>query len=275
MKLGIDIGGTNISLGLVRDGRLISSIQVPSFDAKLNKEETLAYLESRIDSIISPEVKGIGVGVPSVVDVKRGIVFDTANIPSWDEVHLKEHLEKKYGIPVQVNNDSNCYALGAYMTYAPEERPESMVAMTLGTGVGMGVVIDGKLYCGAHCGAGELACVEYNQMTLEEYCCKNHFLRAGITPKEAFQKASAGDKAALALFEEYGRNLGVAVCAILFAYDPQRVVLGGGIVKGESLFRPAMEDYVRKNFPYRKTVADLTIDIMNDDCIPVIGAASL
>lgn len=275
MKIGIDIGGTNISLGLVRNGRLISSKQVPSFAAKSSREETLSYLENQIDSIISPEVKGIGVGVPSVVDVKAGIVFDTANIPSWGEVHLKERLEKRYGIPVNVNNDSNCYALGAYMEYAPESRPESMVAMTLGTGVGMGIVLDGKLYCGAHCGAGELACVSFKDMTLEEYCCKNFFLRAGFTPKEAFQKAVDGDGRALALFNEYGRNLGVTVCAVLFAYDPQRIVLGGGIVKGETLFRPAMEDFIRKNFPYRKTVEDLNIDIMNDDCIPVIGAASL
>lgn len=275
MKLGIDVGGTNISLGLVKEGKLISSTQVPSFENEWSKDKTLSYLESLIDAIISPEVKGIGIGVPSVVDVKKGIVFDTANIPSWDEVNLKEIFENKYGIPVNVNNDSNCYALGAYMTYAPKDRPESMVAMTLGTGVGMGIVLDGKLFCGAHCGAGELACVPFKSSTLEDYCCKSFFLREGLTPKVACQKALEGDVKALKLFEEYGMNLGAAVCAILFAYDPQRIVIGGGIVRSESLFRPAMEDYVRKNFPYRKTVKDLSIDIMNDDCIPVIGAASL
>ena len=274
-KLGIDIGGTNITLGLVNDNKLISSIQVPSFEKEWNLERTLSYLENRIDSVITPDVKGIGIGVPSVVDIRRGIVFDTANIPSWQEVKLKDVLENKYGIPVMVNNDSNCYALGAYMTYSPDRRPESLVVMTLGTGVGMGIVIDGKLYCGAHCGAGELACIPFKGMSLEEHCCKNFFIRAGLTPKEAYDRAVRGDKSATALFEEYGRNLGSAVCAILFAYDPQRVAIGGGIVKGGSLFRPAMMEYVRDRFPYRKTVEELSVDIMNDDCLPVIGAASL
>ena len=275
IKLGIDIGGTNITLGLVNDGKLINSIQVPSFDKDWNLDKTLSYLGSRIDNVMSSDVKAIGIGVPSVVDVKRGIVFDTANIPSWSEVNLKEIFEKKYGVPVNVNNDSNCYALGAYMTYSPDKRPGSMVAMTLGTGVGMGIVIDGKLFCGAHCGAGELACIPFKGKSLEEFCCKNHFLRAGLTPKEAYDRAVAGDNAAISLFEEYGNNLGSAVCAILFAYDPDRVVIGGGIVKGEAFFRTAMENFVRNTFPYRKTVEDLKIDIMNDDCLPVIGAASL
>lgn len=275
MKLGIDVGGTNISFGVVDDGKMTVSTHVPSFERNWDKKQTIDYLAKNIEEIITPQVKGIGVGVPSVVDVKNGIVFDTQNISSWDNIHLKDMLEERFGIPVEVNNDSNCYALGAYMSYAPSKRPESLVAMTLGTGVGMGIVLDGKLFCGAHCGAGELSCIPFNGMTLEEHCCKNFFIRHGNTPKEAFDKAAAGDKKALALFEEYGANLGAAVCAILFAYDPQRIVLGGGIVKSESLFRPSLEEYVRKNFPYHKTVEDLSIDTMDDDNIPVIGAASL
>lgn len=275
MKLGIDIGGTNITLGLVRNDKLIFSSHVPSFDKKWDKKETLSYLEKEIDRMISPEVSGIGIGVPSVVDTKKGIVYDTANIPSWEEVHLKEHLEKKYGIEVNVNNDSNCYALGSYISYPAQKRPESLAAITLGTGVGMGIVIDGKLFCGKHCGAGELSCIPYKGKTLEEFCCKGFFLNAGTTPKEAYEKASAGCGEAAALFREYGTNLGIAVCAALFAYDPERIVLGGGIAKGFSMFRTSMEEYIRNNFPYRKTVQDLTIDIMTDDCIPVLGAASL
>jgi len=275
MKLGIDIGGTNISLGLVNEGILTQSVQVRSFDKEWNLDRTLEHLAEQISPFISNDLEGIGIGVPSVVDVEQGIVYDTANIPSWKELHLKEYLEKRFKLPVRVNNDANCYALGAYTSYPEGQKPSSLVTMTLGTGVGMGIVLDGKLFCGANCGAGELACLPYQDSTIEEHCCKNHFLKAGWTPREACEAAMEKNEKALKLFEEFGRNLGFAVCAILYAYDPKCVVIGGGITKGAHLFMPYVESFVRENFPYRKTVENMRIEIMNNDDIPVIGAASL
>ena len=186
MTLGIDIGGTNLSFGLVENSKVTESFSVPSFAPDATLEETLEYLASKIRTIITPSVKKIGIGVPSVVDVKHGIVYDTQNIPSWTVVPLKEYLENQFHIPVAVNNDANCYALGVYGTYPAGERPETLVAMTLGTGLGIGIVDRGILFCGANCGAGELGCIPYADSIIEDYCSKKFFTTAGwSTPPSA------------------------------------------------------------------------------------------
>ena len=156
--LGIDIGGTNLSLGLVEDGRIIQEIHIPSFRPEMTLDETLDYLSAQIERVFRVGTEKIGVGVPSVVDIEKGIVYDTQNIPSWSVVPLKERLEKRFGVPVAVNNDANCFAMGVYGAYPADAKPGTLVVVTLGTGVGMGIVIDGKLFCGANCGAGELGC---------------------------------------------------------------------------------------------------------------------
>ena len=142
--LGIDIGGTNLSLGLVENGKIIQEIHTPSFRPEMTLDETLDYLAAQIEKVFRTGTEKIGIGVPSVVDVKQGIVYDTQNIPSWTVVPLKERLEKRFGVPVAVNNDANCFAMGVYGTYPADAKPESLVVVTLGTGVGMGIVLDGE-----------------------------------------------------------------------------------------------------------------------------------
>ena len=273
--LGIDIGGTNLSLGLVEDGKIIQEIHTPSFRPEMTLEETLDYLSAQIAILFHPGVEKIGLGVPSVVDVKQGIVYDTQNIPSWVEVPLKERLEQRFGVPVAVNNDANCFAMGVYGTYPADAKPETLVVVTLGTGVGMGIVLEGKLFCGANCGAGELGCLPYADSIIEDYCSKKFFTAAGWNSMDANKAAKAGDPAALALFDNFGRHMGAALCAAMFAYDPDRVALAGGIANNYPLFRKAMEAYIRENFPYRKAIERLKIDICTDSNLPVIGAALL
>ena len=275
MTLGIDIGGTNLSFGLVEDGKVTRGFSVPSFAPGATLEETLEYLASQIQKIFNPAVEKIGIGVPSVVDVKKGIVYDTQNIPSWTTVPLKEYLEERFPVPVAVNNDANCYALGVYGTYPADAKPETLVAITLGTGMGLGIVDGGRLFCGANCGAGELGCLPYGDSIIEDYCSKKFFTGAGLNSKEAYKAAEAGDPATLAFFEEFGRHMGAALCALMYAYDPDRIALAGGIANNHPFFRRAMETYVKENFPYRKAVERLKIDICTDSNLPVIGAALL
>lgn len=275
MTLGIDIGGTNLSFGLVEDNKVTEGFSVPSFAPGATLEETLEYLASKIRTILVPSVRKIGIGVPSVVDVKHGIVYDTQNIPSWTTVPLKEYLEKQFDIPVAVNNDANCYALGVYGTYPAGGKPETLVAMTLGTGLGIGIVDGGMLFCGANCGAGELGCLPYADSIIEDYTSKKFFTTAGLSSMGANKAARAGDPAALALFDEFGRHLGAALCTVMYAYDPDCVAFGGGVANNYPFFRKAMEAYVRENFPYRKAIERLKIDICTDSNLPVIGAALL
>ena len=275
MTLGIDIGGTNVSLGLVRQGVLQHAFSAPSFPPEASLEQTLESLSAHIRRIITPETRKIGIGVPSVVDVKEGIVYDTQNIPSWKEVPLKAYLEERFQIPVAVNNDANCYALGIYAQYPATARPELLVAITLGTGVGMGIVEEGRLFCGANCGAGELGSMPYRDALIEDFCGRHFFERNNWDSRQASAAAEAGDPKALALFDDLGRNLGALLCVVLFAYDPSHIAFGGGIANNYRWFRGAMEAYLREHFPYRKALERLNVDIFTDNNIPVIGAALL
>ena len=271
--IGIDIGGTNLCLGLVENGQISNMFSTPSFSPESTMEQTLEHLSNQILKIFHSGVTKIGIGVPSVVDVRRGIVYDTQNIPSWKEVPLKDYLEDRFHVPVAVNNDANCFAMGVYGTYPADARPETLVAVTLGTGVGMGIVNEGKLFCGANCGAGELCCLPYKDSILEDYCSKKFFTGAGWDSKSAAKAAKAGDSDALLLFDEFGRNLGALVCTVMYAYDPTHIALAGGIANNYPFFCQAMEDYVWANFPYRKPLENLKIDVFTDNNLPVLGAS--
>ena len=271
--IGIDIGGTNLCLGLVENGQVSGMFSTPSFSPESTMEQTLEHLSNQILKIFRPGVTKIGIGVPSVVDVRRGIVYDTQNIPSWKEVPLKEYLEDRFHVPVAVNNDANCFAMGVYGTYPADAKPETLAVVTLGTGVGMGIVNEGKLFCGANCGAGELCCLPYRDSILEDYCSKKYFTSAGWDSKKAAMAAKSGDPDALRLFEEFGRHLGALVCTVMYAYDPSHIGLAGGIANNYPFFRQAMEEYVRANFPYRKPLERLKVDVFTGDTLPVLGAS--
>ena len=273
MVLSVDLGGTNLCLGLVDNGTVVNVVSVPSFLPSATMEQTLEYLAEQISRLMNPSVEKIGIGVPSVVDVERGIVYDAANIPSWKEVHLKSFLEERFGLPVFVNNDANCYAMGAYGTYPAEAKPEVLVTVTLGTGIGIGIVDHGRLFCGVNCGTGELGYLDYKDSCLEEYCSRQFFDKHGVKPHEVSAAAQAGDEASIRLFEEFGFHLGHALVLLMYAYDPSHVVFGGGIANALPLFRESMVEYVKEKFPFKKNIEKLIIDVRTGGDIPLIGAS--
>ena len=273
MTLGIDVGGTNLVLGLVEDGKILRRESAPWYPLEADLQQTLDVLSDRIDRILTPEVEKIGIGVPSVVDVNQGIVYDTVNIPSWTELPLKAYLEDKFHLPVSVNNDANCYAMGVYDAYPADAKPEVLVVITLGTGVGMGIVDRGRLFCGANCGAGELGSLPYRGATLEAFCSKQFFFGTGWDSLSASQAARNGDSRAAALFTDLGKRLGDLLCTVMFAYDPSHIALGGGVAHNFPLFRQSMEARLKRDFPYRKSLERLQIDVFTGDDIPVIGAS--
>ena len=113
----------------------------------------------------------------------------------------------------------------------------------------------------------------YQDSILEDYCSKKFFTGAGWDSKAAARAAQDGDPEALLLFEDFGRHLGALVCTVLYAYDPTHVAFGGGIANNYPFFHRSMERYLRENFPYRKALERLQIDIFTDNDIPVIGAS--
>lgn len=271
MKIGVDLGGTNIRAGLMDGTELIRKEKV-SCPAQGSESEVIEAVAGLIGKLVSEDVDAIGIGVPSVVDTARGIVYNVANIPSWVEVHLKDILEERFGIPVFINNDSNCFTLGE-SRFGTGKEYKDMVGVTLGTGVGSGIMIGGHLYEGRNAGAGEIGCLAYLDKDFESYCSTPFFVSHNTSGAGLAARAEAGDAEAIALWEEFGGHIGELVKAILFTYDPEAIVFGGGIAAGHPHFEKAMRRTI-ETFPY-ETGKDVKIFFSDNGDMAIYGASEL
>jgi glucokinase len=271
--IGVDLGGTKVSVGAVTGGvvRQVERRDVPAAEAA---EIVLETIIDTIDEVFDPTVVGIGCGVPSVVDVDEGIVYEVENIPSWKEVHLKAALEDRFGVPASVNNDANAFAVGEHVF--GKGRPfRNMVGMTLGTGMGTGVIIDGRLYSGANCGAGEIGMMAHKGLTLEDWCSGDFFRREyGVSGEAVYLRARGGDAESMGIFERFGREFSEAVMVALYAYDPEGLIIGGSISAAFDLFERGLRSGLEA-FAYPHVVERLVLDRSELDNAAVLGAAAL
>ena len=273
MKIGIDLGGTNMRVGLIDGATLVNSVIEPC-PSKGTEEEVLCQLKRQIAQLMSPMVTSIGIGVPSVVDSVQGIVYNVANIPSWKEVHLKELLEQEFGIPVAVNNDANCFALGVWK-YGEGKGTKDMVGLTMGTGIGSGIVINGHLYNGVNTGAGEIGSLPFKDADYEFYCSSRFFSHLhGDSGVNFADRARNGDHQALAVWQEFGENVGELIKAVMFTYAPEAIIIGGGISSAFPLFETAMRASL-DTFPYPANVTATRIITSTMPHAAIIGASLL
>lgn len=272
MKLSIDLGGTNIRIAQVEDGKCLNKVSVACL-AQQDASTVLSQLSRLIEEMMNETVDGIGIGVPSIVDSEKGIAYNVANISSWKEIHLKEILENEFKVAVAINNDSNCFALGESL-YGEGQPYANMVGVTIGTGIGAGVVIDHRLYCGQYVGAGEVGSFPYLDSDFEHYCSSFFFKRHDTTGVSAAEKAKLGDRAALDIWKEFGMHLGNLMKVILFAYAPQAIVLGGGIVSAFPFFKDAMEDAMQ-SFPYKVISDNVRVVASSRKDSSLLGASAL
>lgn len=271
--LGIDMGGTNVRGGLVSNNNLSAGIS-HRINAKGSVDEVLQQLFYLTDKLITRSVKAIGIGVPGLVDAKKGIVFDAINVPSWKEVPLQQWMKERYAIPVFINNDANCFALGEYY-FGKGKDHQSMIGLTIGTGLGTGIIINKKLYSGKNCGAGEFGMADYLDKYFEYYASGQFFKNVyGIEGEVVFKNAKEGDAKALKMYEEMGTHLGNAIKMILAAYDPEIIIFGGSVRHAFKYFNEAMWQRI-KTFPYQKITEDLKIEISVLENCGVLGAAAL
>jgi len=271
--LGVDLGGTKVEVGAVRGGSVqqLARRRISSHEAEV---VVLGEVIDAIAELVDDSVIGIGCGVPSVIDVATGTVFEVENIPSWKRVPLKARLEERFGVPVYVNNDANSFAVGEHV-FGKGRGFHDLVGMTLGTGLGAGVIIGGRLYCGRNCGAGELGAMPYKGMTVEDYCAGRFFVReAGVAGEFVHQRALAGDREAIGLFERYGRELAGALMIAAYAYDPEAVILGGSIAAAYDLFRASMREGLA-GFAYPHVMERLVVETSELEHAAVLGAAAL
>jgi len=271
--IGISIGGKSLVAGKVKNGHIEKSIS-RKINNKAPEDEILSEVFGIISEVKDDEVAGIGIGVPSLVDVEKGVVYRVQNIPSWHEVHIKDILESYFGLKVYVNNDANCFAIGE--TYFGNTAGyQNSVGLIIGAGVGAGIIFKGHLYSGTNCGAGEFGEIPFRDHNFEYYLNDTFFeYKYGIAAHTFLSRAKRKDKIALAIFEHYGTDLGNLIKTILFTIDPEIIVIGGPLSKAFSYFEKSMWEVVN-TFPYKHAVRKLNIVASVQDDISVLGAAAL
>jgi len=190
-------------------------------------------------------------------------------------VPLKDILQKRFGVPVFVNNDAKCFALGE-LHYGEGRGRRNLVGLIIGTGMGAGVVINGKLYSGSHGGAGELGHSPYRESEFEHYCSGRFFEREfGIDAFTAEQRADQGDATALKMFEAFADHFANAIQMIVYAFDPEIIVLGGGVSKAFRHFEKPTWANLRARFRFQHSLDGLKIVVGTKPDIAVLAAAAL
>ena len=271
--IGIDLGGTKISAAVVEADKIIELAE--EVTDKKGGIATIEQIKRIIGELIKKHktIKAIGIGVPAMVDAVKGIVYDVTNIPDWKEVPLVKILKQSFKQPVYINNDANCFALGEKY-FGKAKKSQNFVALTIGTGLGAGVVIDNKLYNGRNGGAGEICEIPYLGKTLEYYCSGNFFIVKAKKDGEAVMKlAAAGDKKALALFAEFAEHIANALAITVFTYDPEIIIIGGSVTQSRTYFEDKMIESLEKKLK-GETFNNLRIEYSKGNKA-VLGAASL
>lgn len=264
-SIGIDFGGTSVKLGVCRGGELLCTDDPIPTANFAGPQALIGEMAARVAKLRKqhPGIAAIGVGVPGLVDFENGYVHELTNVPGWKHVPLKAILGEKTGLPVVVENDANAMCYAEYR-YGAARGLRNVVALTMGTGIGGGLVLDGKMYRGSCFAAGEIGqmSIDYdgvaghygNLGALEKYT-GNHqiaehavrrYAEAGITrdigdctPKKIAAAAAAGDSIARQIWDEVAEWLGTALSAIAWLLNPDAFVIGGGVAQaGDLIFNP-------------------------------------
>jgi len=272
--LAIDIGGTKLAAGVVdTDGRMLSRGEVPTL-ATEGLEPVLGRIVGLGRELLSrPEIAGvrvqrIGVGCAGPVDIKAGLVFRPPNLPGWTQVPLTDHIQRSLGLPTVLENDANAAALGEFR-YGAGKEARSIVYLTVSTGIGGGIILDGKVWHGVKdaageighitvcpdgplCGCGNRGCLEAMSSgpsiarRAREIVASGRQTRLSAIPEPAaadvVRLAQEGDAVAAEVWADAVKYLGIGVAAVITFLAPERVVIGGGVTKaGDALFQPLRE----------------------------------
>lgn len=290
--VGVDIGGTNIVAGgMPVDGSREIGIRTQPTSAHLGAASVAERIAGMVRAVISDiekqigenagDIIGVGIGSPGPMDRERGIVILTPHL-DWKNYPIRDEVARLTGLRATLDNDANCATLGEWWLGAAKGG-RNVIGLTLGTGIGGGIIIDGKLYHGSSDGAGEIGhasidpkgrlCKCGNLGCLEAYAsgsaiaerAQETIMAEGIrsqmldlaggnvdkvTCNMVFEAAKSGDSLALRLVEETGRYLGTGIANLLNIFNPDTVVIGGGVIQsGDALLAPIQAEVRRRAFP--------------------------
>ena len=272
--IGIDLGGTKVQAGLIQGNKILGKkYRLIPADTQ-NPDEIINIISGIIAELFDNDVLGIGIGVPSLVDREKGIIYNVQNIPSWKNVPLADIFRKRFQVPVYLDNDANCFALGEYR-FGAGKNCNNFVGLALGTGMGAGIINNGHLLKDANCGSGEFGSIPYKDSIYEDYCSGKFFKKFYfLNGEDIFKKAQNGNEYAIKAFKEFGEHLGNAIKTIMFAVDPNKIIIGGSVSHSKDFFEEQMWDTI-KTFPYPESVEKLEIIFTETPNIAIFGAASL
>lgn len=310
-RIGVDIGGTNVKIALVDfDGKIIYSNTVPT-RAEMGYEAGVNNIKQAIKDLMAETgesaktIEAIGFGLPGQIDYKEGVVKNLPNIPGWVNIPLAKIMEDEFNIPTRLDNDVRCAALGE-LNFGAGKGCENLICITVGTGIGSGIVLNGKLVRGATNAAGEIGHIKMN-MTGGPLCgCGDYgcfeayasgpaivimakeYISGGksakykemaadgiITPYIVAQAALQGDAVSIQIFKQMGKIIGTGLASVVNLLNPEKIIIGGGVADaGSILLDPIKATIIDRAMPIQaKAVEVVPAQLAN--AAGVIGASLL
>lgn len=311
-RVGVDIGGTNVKIALVNKKGEISFPKTVPTRAEMGYEYTISNITQCIKDLLAEanlttkDIDGIGFGFPGQIDCEKGVVRNLPNIPGWVDVPLAEIMQKEFNVPVKVDNDVRCMAL-AELNYGAGAGCKNLICITIGTGIGSGLVINGKLVRGASnaageighikmemhdgliCGCGDTGCFEAYASGPAIVAMAKDYIAGGkgtkyrelagsteaITPAIVCQAAQQGDVVAKRIFAIMGEYLGIGLASVVNLLNPEKIVIGGGVADaGDILFDPLRKTLSERAMPIQANAVEV-VQAKLGNTAGLIGASLL
>ena len=296
--VGVDIGGTKCAVLLGDgEGNVLKKEKFPTTTV----EETLGAIMEAISHMEGYSAVGISCGGP--LDASRGVILSPPNLPGWDEIHITEMIEERFGVPAYLCNDADACALAEWQ-FGAGRGTRHMIFLTFGTGLGAGLILNGKLYSGASGMAGEVGHIRLapdgpvgygKEGSFEGFCSgggiarlagrlfseaeargeKLPFPKEEITAKRVAEAAAEGDPLALSVYNASAEKLGEGLSFLIDIFNPERIVIGSVFQRSEELFRPAMERVIEREALAQSRSACRIVPAMLGDSIGDIAALSV
>jgi glucokinase len=270
--IGVDLGGTNLrAAAMTSDGKVLEKIWGTT-DLHLGRDAVIGDIVSSIQKLRAKhgdDLAGVGVGVPGFIDMKRGYVLNSNNLPEIENIPIRDEIERRLGTSVMLENDANAAALGEKWMGAGRD-VDDLVLLTLGTGIGGGIVSEGKVLHGCRgmagelghttvypngnpCGCGNYGCLEkHASATAISAMAEMMSLGDHLTAAEVYGLAKAGNEKARMVFHTVGTALGIALGNLVNVFNFPLYLLSGGVIAGWEMFAPSMMAEVeRRSFTFR------------------------
>ncbi len=309
-RIGVDVGGTNVKLALVDlNGKIVYSNTTPT-RADLGYEHSITNIKNAIEELMKETstdkdlIEAIGFGFPGQIDYQSGIVRLLPNMPGWVEIPVAKIMEDKFGIPTRLDNDVRVATLGE-LKYGAGKGCQNLVCITVGTGIGSGLVFNGKLIRGAKnaageighikltmgngpiCGCGDYGCFEAYASGPAIVAEAKEYIKGGksskfkelateeLSPYIVAQAAIQGDAVAKRIYSKMGEIIGLGRTSAVNLLNPERVIIGGGVADaGDILFNPIKETIAKRAMPIQAASVEIVHAELGNTA-GVIGASLL